>query len=334
MSSRIRDNAQEGAVKVIDPKRANNGGIILARLRKSHDEIAKGIDAVDELILSVQQTTSMIEFIPTREERKALGAYLDSGQDPSILCECEKFMVSMMKVQKPKEKMEAMLFKYQFPSMVEDLGSTITILSNACKEILASSRLPKLFAVILKVGNRLNRAGNRSIKTEAGGFAIESLHELTEVKAWDKKTTLLMYLARIARRWNESLLHLNDELPHVLKTLDWQITMDYDSSLSSLEKQLLEVRSTALSLPNSNSDNGSCASEECLLQESSLGRFVLQASDTLDQLRIENDELEITFKCVLQYLAQKEDINAVDLCKSIASFCSNLNVIYSKSMGK
>ena len=46
MSTRIRDNAQEGAVKVIDPKRANNGGIILARLRKSHDEIAKGIDVV------------------------------------------------------------------------------------------------------------------------------------------------------------------------------------------------------------------------------------------------------------------------------------------------
>lgn len=66
----------------------------------------------------------MIEFIPTLEERKALGIYLDSGQDPSFLCECEKFMVSMMKVQRAKEKMEAMLFKYQFPSMVEDLNKS------------------------------------------------------------------------------------------------------------------------------------------------------------------------------------------------------------------
>lgn len=210
----------------------------------------------------------------------------------------------------------------------------ITILSHACREILASSRLPKLFAVILKVGNRLNRAGNRSIKTEAGGFAIESLHELTEVKAWDKKTTLLMYLARIAQRWNESLLRVNDELPHVLKTLDWQMTMDYDSSLSTLEKQLLEVRKTALSLPNSNSDDGCFEGEEILLQSSSLGKFVLQASDTLDHLRSANDELEMTFRCVLQYLAQKEDIKAVDLCKSIASFCSNLSAICSKPTGR
>jgi len=38
--------ANDGAVKVIDPKRANNGGIILARLRMSYDDIARGIDAM------------------------------------------------------------------------------------------------------------------------------------------------------------------------------------------------------------------------------------------------------------------------------------------------
>jgi hypothetical protein len=38
------DLTNDGAVKVIDPKRANNGGIILARLRISYSDIAKGID--------------------------------------------------------------------------------------------------------------------------------------------------------------------------------------------------------------------------------------------------------------------------------------------------
>ncbi len=46
VSSRSRDNAANGAVKVIDPKRANNGGIILAHLRMTHDEISAGIDAM------------------------------------------------------------------------------------------------------------------------------------------------------------------------------------------------------------------------------------------------------------------------------------------------
>jgi Formin Homology 2 Domain. len=33
----------ERVVKVIDPKRANNGGIILARLKMSYEDIANGI---------------------------------------------------------------------------------------------------------------------------------------------------------------------------------------------------------------------------------------------------------------------------------------------------
>jgi hypothetical protein len=35
-----------GAVKVIDPKRANNGGIILARLKMSYDDMAQAVDTM------------------------------------------------------------------------------------------------------------------------------------------------------------------------------------------------------------------------------------------------------------------------------------------------
>lgn len=36
--------AKKSVVQVIDPKRANNGGIILARLRMSYDDLAKAVD--------------------------------------------------------------------------------------------------------------------------------------------------------------------------------------------------------------------------------------------------------------------------------------------------
>lgn len=44
--SRVKSAVNEGAVKVIDPMRANNGGIILARCRMSYSDIAKGVDVV------------------------------------------------------------------------------------------------------------------------------------------------------------------------------------------------------------------------------------------------------------------------------------------------
>ena len=38
--------SSRNVVQVIDPKRANNGGIILARLRMSYDDMARAVDAM------------------------------------------------------------------------------------------------------------------------------------------------------------------------------------------------------------------------------------------------------------------------------------------------
>jgi len=122
---------------------------------------------------------------------------------------------------------------------------SIETLSQACDEILTSNRLLKLLGVILKVGNRLNHAGVETIKTNAGGFAIESLRKLNQVKAWDKKTTLMMYISSIIQRWNCSLMDVKDELSNVLKS---QKVSDYILTLCGLEEQLVDVRKTVLSL--------------------------------------------------------------------------------------
>lgn len=44
--NRVKEVSPEKVVKVIDSKRANNGGIILARLKMSYDDIAKAIEAM------------------------------------------------------------------------------------------------------------------------------------------------------------------------------------------------------------------------------------------------------------------------------------------------
>mgnify|MGYP003864934437 CR=1 FL=1 len=41
---RVNSPRKGAAVRVIDPKRANNGGIILARLKMSHDDMADVVD--------------------------------------------------------------------------------------------------------------------------------------------------------------------------------------------------------------------------------------------------------------------------------------------------
>eukprot|EP00957_Ditylum_brightwellii_P055990 4243232-Ditylum_brightwellii.AAC.1 len=117
---------KRAVVKVIDPKRANNGGIILARLKMSYEEIADAVHSIDGSVLSAEQLQGIIEYIPTSEERKKLREYMsepgkDSTKKFEDLCEIEKFMVAMMTVKYPKQKMRALLFKLQFASGIEDL---------------------------------------------------------------------------------------------------------------------------------------------------------------------------------------------------------------------
>ena len=121
----------KNVVQVIDPKRANNGGIILARLRMSYDDMAKAVERIDETAMSANQAQGIIEYMPTLIERKSLRDYMKSGSKGGgesaakifeRLCECEKFMVAMMTVKQSKRKLRALLFKLQFKGCIHDLA--------------------------------------------------------------------------------------------------------------------------------------------------------------------------------------------------------------------
>jgi hypothetical protein len=122
-------SAKKGpSVRVIDNKRANNGGIILARIKMTHDEMADAVDRMDSDSFTSRQIENIIEHLPSKEEREKLEKYMiEGGQDAAEkfngLCECEKFMVSMMTVKHAKRKVNALLFKSQFNSCLESIAS-------------------------------------------------------------------------------------------------------------------------------------------------------------------------------------------------------------------
>lgn len=316
------DCSNERAVKVIDPKRANNGGIILARLKMTYDEIARSIDTMNHSILTTQQIIGIMEFIPSKEESKLLGNFVKSGRDVSALCECEKFMLAIMPIQDAGKKLEAMLFKLQFPTSVKQLLQDVETLSKACDNILESVKLRKFLGVILKVGNRLNQAGVDSIKTHASGFTIDLLSKLNQVRACDKRTTILQYIICVIQRWNAPLLGVKDELRFVLKT---QNIADYESSLCSLEKQINAIVQTAADAVHVS--DAEVPQEESACKTDSMGQFVLDALKTLSELRNKHVTFKDKFKEVLAYLAQDETTTPDSLFGAITQFCQEVDSI-------
>jgi Formin Homology 2 Domain len=106
---------------VIDPKRANNCGILLATIKMSYAEIARVIDQYSLEKLTLTQMNGLAQCLPTKEEAVALQTMLRTNTTTAEKSECERFMVEMMRVQNAKEKLEAMSFLKRLPTRLDEL---------------------------------------------------------------------------------------------------------------------------------------------------------------------------------------------------------------------
>lgn len=332
------------AVRVIDAKRANNGGIILARLKMSHDDMADAVDRIDEQALTAEQIEHIIEYLPTKEEGKALEAYmLEGGQDAAEkfdgLCECEKFMVSMMTVKHAKRKVSALLFKLQFESCITEIQQEALAIEKACEELSNSVRLRQLLGIVLTFGNRLNTAGNG--KRKAGAFTLDSLLKLKQAKAFDKKTTFLHYIVLIVRRNNELLLNFKDDIPTVYSAdkIFWDQCV---ADLEEVENQLENVRKIALyqaqqqhafrrrRKPKKDDPDESLSDDEDTLsleeevealRATPIGIFTLSAIKYVSSLRDKVESTKDMFAHLLEYFGEQErKLQPHELFSIIVSF--------------
>jgi len=344
-------NKKGAAVRVIDSKRANNGGIILARLKITHDDMAEAVDRIDNTAISAEQMQNVTEYLPTSEERKALEEYMLSGGVDAAekfhgLCECEKFMVAMMTVKHAKRKVRALLFKTQFQSCLESLVTDTTVVEKACDELSSSTRLRKLLGIVLNVGNRLNTAGV-SGKSKAGAFKLDSLLKLNQAKAFDKKTTFLHYIVLVVLRNNELLLRFKDDLPTVMKA-DRVYWDQVEQDLEEVENQLENVRQMSLHQArlvtrrwrkkkkrqqqqqsqieddNSLSDCSLSLEEEVeLLRATEIGVFTLGAIKKVSALRDKVETTKLKFSKLLEYFGEDENADSQphDVFNIIVTFC-------------
>ena len=71
------------------------------------------------------QLTGILDYLPTIKEKKLLQDFVQgqaNRQDAiNNLCECEKFMVSILGVKHAKRKVRALIFKLQFMNCIDEV---------------------------------------------------------------------------------------------------------------------------------------------------------------------------------------------------------------------
>jgi len=352
VSNSSKGSSSNGVVKVIDSKRANNGGIILARLRLSFSELAHAVDNIDCTAMTLEQIDGILEYIPTREERRSLAAYMRDDPESRFegMCECEKFMVTMMSVRHYKRKILAMVFMLKFSSRVSELESNAELVENACDELFQSVRFRKILGVVLNIGNKLNTAGT-SQRTTAGAIKLASLLKLNQAKAFDKKTTCLHYVALVVQRNNPNLARFKEDLPHVFEAekVHWH---ESHAEVDTLWKELDNVRRVALlygrqvdedlgAMRRSDGDSITLASEVLgedeevrLLRLTVVGNFTIRAICKISGLLEHYQYAKMQFQRLLEYFGEEDRIDMLphELFHIVVTFCKNYDVALSEVM--
>ncbi|CAI5730222.1 unnamed protein product [Hyaloperonospora brassicae] len=196
-------------VALIDAKRANNIGIMLARFRLPYYKLRNAVLLVDKGLLSVERVSALLQFAPEDEEVDAIRNY---AGDPKLLGDAEQYFREMLCIPRLSTRLQAIHATWQFDAYVEEQRKLMESVSNACRELQACEPLKEIFRVVLSLGNALNDGTARG---GAKGFRLNILLKLNQVKAADNSINLLNYLAKLLRAKDPAILEFDKSLPSI-----------------------------------------------------------------------------------------------------------------------
>mmetsp|Transcript_53338 Transcript_53338/g.79704 ORF Transcript_53338/g.79704 Transcript_53338/m.79704 type:complete len:1448 (-) Transcript_53338:1919-6262(-) len=187
--SRTSTRAQKQEVKLIDLKRANNIAISLAQFRSfpNYDELCEAVIAQDTVHLNAEKLQNLQLLLPTVEEITTIKQHTAGGSGQG-LGRAETFFLSVSKVPRFAQKLEAFLFTLQFEEIVDGLKQSLDLLEKASNEVVRSKKLAGVLRKLLAVGNLMNEGAG---KPKVVGITLDSLLKTANKKGSDGKTTVI-----------------------------------------------------------------------------------------------------------------------------------------------
>ena len=119
---------------------------------------------MDAKVLDVESVQSMLRFLPTSDELTALNMY--EGEEER-LAKADRYFRKLGKVAGFESKLRALEFKQGFTAAVNAIHDWTGVIDSCSRELKASTRMGRLIALVLNLGNHLNSAGRRRRSTLA-----------------------------------------------------------------------------------------------------------------------------------------------------------------------
>ena len=244
-----KDGKKAGPVHILDQKRTHNIAIqltsgILANKSSGRNmrfsDVRAALVACDDGTLSLDQLQVLINAVPADSEVELLRAWQG---DRTQLAAVEQYFLEIMDIPRLKERIAALIFKQTYSANLDGVQAALTTLRLACSAISGEQTLPKVLKWALEVGNHLNSGTYRG---NARGIKLEGLLMMDDVKANDRKTSILQYVVRQLLPDTPEIRTLAAQLGASVRSAS-QVSLDAtQAALADPEKGLQTMQEEAL----------------------------------------------------------------------------------------
>lgn len=196
----------------------------------------------------------------------------------------------------------------------------LQVLHNVCIEMKNCEPFLKLLQAVLELGNHLNAGTHRGC---AAGFKLDTLLKLADIKAIDRKTSLLQFVIGQLRKQDASIENLANAMPHarpastVLLSALTEMLDDLRKGLKGIAEEILVAQD------NMKSHDGA-------------GRFAKVMNSFYQQASLRFSQLEEKDALVLEQLKNittyyGEDFNEQDPLR-IVKIVQDFLVLFNKAL--
>ncbi|CAG9538060.1 unnamed protein product [Cercopithifilaria johnstoni] len=196
-----RTTRKNAVITLLSHKRSFSVSIFLKQFKEGTSQIIENVRDGRGEFFGLERLNNLRAILPDNEEIEILRGF--SG-DQSQLGIAEQFFLSLLTVSDYRLILDCMILKEELDIAFETLLPHIDTVINSCIEIKESKALPKIFCMLVQIGNFLNANATFG---NAAGFKLNSLWRILDVKGTQKSITLLHFIAMQDRECTEKLLN-------------------------------------------------------------------------------------------------------------------------------
>ncbi|KAI0214437.1 Formin-like protein [Lamellibrachia satsuma] len=229
-----RASKRPETVSLLDPNRLRNVAITRRKIDFSNEQLIRSINSLDLKTLSLERVEILLRIIPNDQEMKLYRDYERDKKPVDVLSEEDKFMISLMKVERLSQKLHIMSYIGNFFDTQQHLQPQLNAVIAAGMSIKKSQKVKAMLEIILAFGNYMNSSKRGGVY----GFKLQSLDMLLDTKSSDKKMTLLHFIVITVQEKFPDLANFETELSYIEKaaTVSLEnVVMDINELVKGME---------------------------------------------------------------------------------------------------